>query len=274
MYGVSIFVLREVFEIALIVSVMLAATRGLPGRIPYLLGGFALGALGAGIIAAFTNSINEMADGMGHEILSAIILLTAAAMIGWTAIWMRVHGRELAGKIKAAANESSMWMLTTIIALAVFREGAEMVLFTFGAHAQGTSWLEIFEGGTLGLAGGVVIGALFYLGMITLFARHFLTFTSTLLAFLAAGLAAKGVYYLAMVGLVPEFGYPIWDTSNILPNDNIVGQSLGVLLGYNATPSGIELIVYVATLAVLFTALKLSMAGMHKHNAMPKAANA
>lgn len=272
MYGVSIFILREVFEIALIISVMLAATRGLVGRMPYIWGGMAAGAAGAGLIALFTSKISGMADGMGQEILNASILITAALMIGWTAIWMRVHGRELANNIKEAANKSSMWVLFTIIALAVFREGAEMVLFSFGAHAQGTSWLEIAEGAVIGLIGGAIIGVLFYLGMIKIFARHFLSITSTLLAFLAAGLAAKGVYYLAMVGLVPEFGYQLWDSSGFIDNESILGESLGVLIGYNATPSGIELMTYIATLALIYAGLRYSQASVRKRNDLLNAA--
>lgn len=272
MYGVSIFVLREVFEIALIISVMLAATRGLPNRAPYIWGGMVSGAVGAGLIAAFTHTISGMAGGAGHEILNSIILLSAAAMIGWTAIWMRVHGRKLASDIKEAAQSGSMWVLFTIIALAVFREGAEMVLFSFGAHAQGTSWLEIAEGAVIGMIGGTIIGGLFYLGMIKLFARHFLSITSTLLAFLAAGLAAKGVYYLAMVGLVPELGYQIWDSSAILSNQSIIGESLGVLIGYNATPSGIELLAYATTLALIYMGLKLSQGSLRRRDALVNSA--
>ena len=264
MYGVSIFVLREVFEIALILSVVLAATRGISGRLPYISIGFAGGILGAALIALFTKNISMMADGMGQEILNAGILITAAIMIGWTAIWMRVHGRELAGKLKDAATDRSMWIVTFIIALAVFREGAEMVLFSFGAHAQGTSWGEIFAGGAIGVAGGTVIGTLFYFGMITLFAKHFLNISSILLTFLAAGLAAKGVYYLAMVGLVPEFGYKIWDTSAIIDNESILGESLGVLIGYNATPSGVELMTYTATLVLIYAGLKWSESNQSK----------
>lgn len=274
MHGISIIILREVFEIALIVSVILASTRGLPGRMPYISGGMIAGAIGAAIIAAFTSTISNMADGMGQEILNAGILLTAAVMIGWTAVWMRVHGRELANNIKQAANNRSMWVLFAIIALAVFREGAEIVLFLFGQHVQGISWAEIFAGGTIGLAGGLAIGVLFYLGMIKLFARHFLSFTSTLLAFLAAGLAAKGVYYLAMVGLLPEFGYQIWDTSQLVANNDLLGQSLGVLIGYNATPSGIELMVYAATLALIYGGLKWAHGNARKRNALLNAAAA
>lgn len=271
MYGVSIFVLREVFEIALIVSVMVAATRGMPGRNPYIWGGMLFGCLGAGLIAILTGKISKMAGGMGHEILNAGILLSAAAMIGWTAVWMRVHGRDLANRLKEAANNGAYWLLFTIIGLAVFREGAEMVLFSYGAHAQGTSWGDIMIGGALGLVGGLITGTLFYLGMITLFAKHFLTITSVLLALLASGLAAKGIYYLAMVGLVPEFGYQIWDTSAFIENESILGESLGVLIGYNATPSGIELMTYAATLALIYAGLKYSEASAKKRHALREA---
>ena len=264
MYGVSLFVLREVFEIVLIVSVVMAATRGIAGRTPYIVGGMGAGALGAAIIAFFTRNISAMADGMGQEILSAVILLTAAAMIGWTAVWMRVHGRELANQVKSAVKDKSMWIVSAIIALAVFREGAEMVLFSFGAHAQGTSWPDIFAGGGIGIVGGLIIGGLFYFGMIKLFAKHFLNISSILLTFLAAGLAAKGVYYLAMVGLVPEFGYKLWDTSWAISNESILGESLGVLLGYNATPSGVELMTYVATLVIIYFGLRYSQASLVK----------
>ena len=264
MYGVSLFVVREVFEIALIVSIVLAATRGVVGRGRFISLGFVSGVVGAALIALFTDSISAMADGMGQELMNAAILLAAAAMIGWTAVWMRVHGRELAGKMKAAAAESEMWVISAIIALAVFREGAEMVLFTYGAHAQGTSWAEIMSGGAIGIVGGVVIGTLFYLGVITLFAKHFLNITSTLLAFLAAGLAAKGVYFLAMIGMVPEFGSQLWDSSAFVSNSSIVGQSLGVLIGYNATPSGVELITYLVVLAVIFAALAYALRELKK----------
>lgn len=275
MYGVSLFILREVFEVALIVSIILGATRGVEGRMSYIFYGFIAGIFGAAMIATFTGSISQMADGAGHEIMSAGILLTAAVMIGWTAVWMRIHGREFAGNIKQAAAQSSLWMLTFIIALAVFREGAEMVLFSYGAHAQGTSWPDIFAGGAIGLLGGLVIGTLFYLGMIKLFARHFLSITSIMLTFLAAGLAAKGVYYLAMVGLVPELGYAIWDSSNIVSNDSILGDSLGVLMGYNATPSGIEIITYVATLVIIYAGLRLSQGNKQKQRQnIPNAATA
>lgn len=265
MYGVSLFILREVFEIALILSVVLAATRGLAGRAPWLWGGIAAGAAGAGVIALFTGTISAAADGMGQEILNACILLTAAAMIGWTVVWMRIHGRELAQQIKQVgsditAGNASFYMLAIIIALAVFREGAEMVLFSFGAHAAGTSWAEIAAGAVLGIAGGTIIGSLFYFGMITLFARHFLSASAILLTLLAAGLAAKGVYYLAMVGLVPEFGYALWDTSHILDESSILGETLSVLIGYTASPSGIQLMAYGITLLLIYGGLKWARA--------------
>jgi high-affinity iron transporter len=263
MFGVSLFILREVFEIALILTVIMAATRSIAGRNRYILGGIAAGVAGAAAIALFTENISNMADGMGQEMMNAGILILAAVMIGWTAVWMRVHGRELSQQLKQVgsaiqAGEASFLTLSAIIALAVFREGAEMILFSFGAHASGTSWIDIALGSVIGLAGGMVIGALFYFGMIKLFARHFLSITSILLALLAAGMAAKGIAYLAMIGMVPEFGSMLWDSSHILSDSSIGGESLGVLVGYTARPSGIQLVIYLATLAIIFAGFYLS----------------
>ncbi len=263
MYGVSLFVLREVFEVALILSVVMAATRGLVGRGPYIWGGILAGVLGAVVIAFFTKAISNAMDGVGQEVLNAAILIAAAAMIGWTVVWMQVHGKELKQRIKQVggqigAGSSSFFVLAVIVALSVFREGAEMVLFSFGAHAQGTSWADIAVGAAIGAVGGTLIGGMFYLGVITIFARNFLSVSSVLLAFLAAGLAAKGVYYLAMVGLVPELGYALWDTSSIISEDGIIGQSLSVLIGYTAQPSGIQLVAYSVTLLAIYLGLQYS----------------
>lgn len=43
-------------------------------------------------------------------------------------------------------------------------------------------------------------------------------------------------------------GKPVWDTSWLLDETSIVGKMLHTLFGYTARPSGIQIIVYMATL--------------------------
>lgn len=247
---------REVLEIAIILCVILAATRGLPGRGLWIMGAIALGVAGAAIIALFTESIAAAFEDTGQEILNAAILLSASAMIGWTVVWMKTHGREMSARMRnlggeVVRGETPARMLVLVIALAVFREGSEIVLFSYGLLVSGAPKLAFFTGVGIGFAGGAMVGLMIYLGLIKLGTKHIFSVTSWLLALVAAGLAAKGVSYLVAADLLPELGKGIWNTSHLLPKETLPGQLLSVLVGYDDHPNGMQLLTYLAVLALI-----------------------
>jgi high-affinity iron transporter len=134
MLGVALLVFREVMEAALIISIVCAATRGVPRRGLFVGGGIALGIMGAVIVALGANVIAGVASGAGQDIFNASVLMLAVAMIGWHVVWMSKHGRELAQQMGALggavkAGSSSLTLLLVVVALAVLREGSEIVLF-------------------------------------------------------------------------------------------------------------------------------------------------
>src|SRR3979490_1667056 len=100
MLATAIIVFREVLEAALIVGIVMAASRGVTGRGAWVGGGIAAGILGAMAVAGGAETIAGLAAGTGQEVLNAAILFAAVAMLGWHNIWMRRHSSELA----AAAN--------------------------------------------------------------------------------------------------------------------------------------------------------------------------
>lgn len=166
----ALIIFREVFEIVLIVGIILAATKDLPARLKYVWGGIGLGLLGAGMVAYFIDFISGLAEGVGQEFLNAGILMLAAIFIGSTVIWMKHHAHELKGKLKAlgedvASGTASYLMLTVIIALALLREGSEIVLFTYGMMASGQTISTILMGAAIGLAGGATLGGAFICGV-------------------------------------------------------------------------------------------------------------
>src|SRR5205823_11536534 len=138
-----------------------------------------------------------------------------------------------------------------VVGLAVLREGAEVVLFLYGIVATGTSGSSLFLGGVLGLAAGAAFAALTYLGLLAIPARHIFTVTSILIALLAAGMAAQAVQFLDAAGMINVLGQRLWDSSGWLPQDGIVGRLLHTLIGYTDRPSELQLIAYLATLAVM-----------------------
>jgi len=254
----ALIVFREVLEAALIIGIVLAASRGVPGSRLIAAGGIAAGALGAVVVAALAGTITEAASGVGQEILNAAILGAAVLMLGWHNVWMSRHGREMAARMKALGNDIvigriSAWALGVAIALAVLREGSEVALFLYGIAAGGEKTGAMLAGSAIGLVSGILVGVSLYAGVLRVPLRHFFTVTGALILFLCAGLASQAAGFLVQAGLIPALSESLWDTSWLLDEGSIAGQFLHVLIGYVSRPAGIQALVYVLTLTIIGT---------------------
>src|ERR1700726_4547238 len=130
MPAVALVVFREVLEAALIISIVCAATRGVPHRGRFVIGGIGLGLAGALVVALGAGFIANLAGGAGQDVFNASVLLAAVLMIGWHVVWMSTHGRELSKHMQAVGGavktgSRSLTLLLTVVALAVLREGSE-----------------------------------------------------------------------------------------------------------------------------------------------------
>jgi high-affinity iron transporter len=261
MIAAAIIVLREVIEAALVVGIVLAATRGVAGRGSYVASGVALGLVGAVIVALFAERIAGALEGMGQEIFNAGVLLTATVMLGWHNVWMKRHGAEIAREMKAVGREvttgtRSLAMLLGVVGLAVLREGSEVVLFLYGIAAGGTSSAGMLAGGLLGLVAGVAFGAMLYFGLVAIPTRHLFSVTSALLLLLAAGMAMQAAGFLVQAGKLPALADPLWDTSAWLSEQSVTGQVLHALMGYVARPSGMQVLFFVSVALTLGVLMK------------------
>jgi len=257
-------VFREVFEAGLIVGIVMAATAGIAGRGWWIGGGAAAGVLGACVLALFAASLSAAFEGFGQEFFNAAILLVAVAMLTWHNVWMARHGRELAAEMRAAghavkAGAKSLAGLGVVVAIAVLREGFEVVLFLYGvaAASEPGSGVAIFAGAIAGLALGIATCVLTYLGLLTIPSRHLFAVTTVMLAFLAAGMAAQAVAFLQAANAITTLGATLWDSSWLLSDRSVLGRALHTLIGYSDQPTALELLVYGATLAVTFALLRL-----------------
>ena len=258
MLGAAIIVFREVLEAALIVGIVLAASTGAPRRGFWISTGLAGGVVGAGLVALFAAEIASAAAGIGQELLNAVILLLAVGMLGWHNIWMSRHGRELAATAREVGDAvisgaRPLYVLAVVVGLAVLREGSETVLFLYGIAAGGGLGVgSLLVGGTLGLAGGVVVGATLYLGLLRIPTRRLFTVTSWMVLLLAAGMASQAAGYLVQADLLPPLGNAVWDTSAVLTEDSILGKALHTLIGYVSRPEGIQILFYLVTLCAIW----------------------
>ncbi|MGH8282424.1 MAG: FTR1 family iron permease [Gammaproteobacteria bacterium] len=268
MLATAIIVFREVLEAALVIAVVLGASRGIAKRSWWVLGGIILGALGAGVVAAFAGAIAETFSGSGQAILDAVILLLAVLMLAWHNVWMSGHGRKLAGEIKkigaeVQAGNKTLAALLVICFTAVMREGSEVVLFLFAIVASGGQEHGMIIGGFAGLTAGVAVGALLYRSLLFIPIRYFFTVTGWLILLLTSGLAAQAAGFLTQAGLLPALGTGLWNTSPILSQQSMLGELLHILVGYIARPSGIELLFYGVTLVTIFVLMQIVRRKQH-----------
>jgi high-affinity iron transporter len=263
MLATAIIVFREVLEASLVIGIVLAASRGVPRRGLWVGAGVAAGIIGAALVAAGADAIAAAVNGIGQEVFNATILFTAVAMLGWHNIWMNRHGRELASAAvtlgrAVAGGSRPLYALALVCGIAVLREGSEIVLFLYGiAIASGAGGLAMLAGGVLGLMGGVAVGSLIYFGLLAIPLKRLFTVTSWLILLLAAGMASQGAAFLMQANLLPALGNDLWNTSWLLSENSMLGLLLHVLIGYSAEPAGIQVVFYLATLAIIGGLMRL-----------------
>ena len=259
-----VIVFREVIEAGLIVGIVMAATRSVPRRGWWVAGGILVGTAGAGLVAAFASELGALFDGSGQELFNAAILLVAVGMLTWHNGWMASHGRELAREVRAigsavTAGDRPLTAVAVVVAVAVLREGSEVVLFLYGVFAAGgTSVSGMMVGGAFGVALGAALSALIYLGLLAVPAHRLFAVTTGLITLLAAGLAAQAVFFLQQADYLQGLATPVWDTSWLLGDDSIPGRLFHTLVGYTATPDPAQLLAYALVIAMMLTTMRLA----------------
>lgn len=264
-------VFREVLEAGLIVGIVLAATQGIYRRGTYIALGIVTGLLGASVLAVFAGEITQSLSGFGEEVFNSAILIVAVFMLGWHNLWMASHGRELAAEMKAlghavARGESSLPAMAIVVAVAVLREGSEVVLFLYGIAASGqTSMVYMLVGGLTGVLAGSLVSWLLYRGLITVPLNKLFACTGWLIALMAAGMAGCAAAILAGANLIPAWGYELWDTSSVVADGSMAGRVLQALLGYSDRPMGVQVAAWAVTLALLILGSQLIKRSAKKH---------
>jgi len=257
MFVSLIIVFREAMEAGLIVGIVLAATEGVARRGRWIAGGIAAGAAGASLVAAFAASLSNAFGGAGQEVFTAAILCFAVVMLSWHILWMSRHASAMAAEVREVGQavrlgQRSLAALAVVVAVAVLREGSEVVLFLYGiAAASDTAPLSMASGGVAGLGLACVVSWLLYRGLVIIPLHRLFGVTNALIALLAAGMAGQAAAVLHSADLVPGWGEQLWNTSALLADDSFVGRSLHALMGYSARPSGIQLAAWLATLLML-----------------------
>ena len=256
MFATLIIVFREVFEAGLAIGIVAAALGRAPKALSYIWGGVLAGVAGSIVVAIFAGQLANLFGGFGQEMLNASILILAVLMLAWHTLWMARKGREMAQEFKvlgqqAASGSKPMFAVAVVVATSVLREGAEVVLFLYGAAASsGATALQSLAGGLMGVALGGLVSYVTYKGIVRIPMRWVFSVTTGLITMLAAGMAAQAAHFLQAAGAVNLMENEVWDWSSVLPEKGIAGTFLKALMGYSDRPTQLMLSAFVATLVV------------------------
>ena len=256
MFSVILILFRESLEAALFIGILLAALQNIPDKKKLVTLGVALGVLGSLLMAFLSDRISSSLDGQGSDYLNIAILIVAIAMLIWHCIYASHHGREMTQKAKMIGKEtlegkSERIAITTAVALTVLREGSESVLFLM-SYSNQLFPLEYMMGVLIGLSGGVFVGAVTFLGISRLPVKHLFKYSNLLITVFTAGLASQLAKIITQAGLLDFGASTLWDISSLLPNDSKLGTVLHILVGYEATPSSLQLIFYITLLLIIY----------------------
>jgi high-affinity iron transporter len=256
MLATLVIFLREGVEASMIVAILLAYLNRI-GRREYFrdvfIGvGAALILATAGGVAAY-ETIRSYAGSRVQTIFETVTFLVAASVLTYMTFWMRAHARSLSKELRARADAAldgrARWGLGLLAFQAVGREGLETVVFTL-AIIFSTSTAGALTGAAIGLAGALGIAFVIYrLGHRLNLARFF-TVIGILLMVFAAGLLADSVENLQQLGWLPVLDSPMWHSARLLSENSAFGDVLHSFFGYSDAPTPLQLLIYVAYLAI------------------------
>ena len=242
--------LREGVEAALIIGIVLASLRQM--HRPDLATTVWVGTGSAALISLltailFTRLGLELKD-PGEAIFEGITMLAAAGILTWMIFWMARRSRNMKAELESnvqRASQAGKWSLFGLAFIAVLREGVELALFlTAATFTSSASWTIL--GGVLGLGTAILLGWSFFATTMRLDLGRFFQVTGFVLLLFAAGLVGRSAGELVLAGWIPVLIGHVWDLGGLISEGSVIGQTLGALFGYSASPSLMQILVYAA----------------------------
>jgi high-affinity iron transporter len=198
--GAFVITLREGFEAALVVSLILAylaKTGRLAEHSRSVWLGVAAGVTASASIGAILFVSAGELDGDSEALYEGTAMIVAAGVVTWMAFWMRKQAATIGGHLRAQVNESLAigggLALASVAFVGVAREGVETALFLFASVGESGTAMTLV-GGTAGGAAAVVLGVLFYRGALRMNLSRFFLVTSVLVIAFAAFLIFGGIH--------------------------------------------------------------------------------
>ena len=263
-----ILVLQETLEAALLVSVLLTISSQQWHRVTWLWFGVFGGLVLSFLYASFMAEISEWFDYVGQEVVNASLQILTTLLIivcSWALFKNRQAGTSGAQHREDRFSSIFIACAAGAVALAITREGSEILIYLVGFLQQEEHFHTIVAGSSIGFSIGLSTGILIYYGLMNLPTKWRLLTPVILLALFAGNMLSQAALQLTQADWITSTR-AIWDTSDWLSETSIAGQTLYAVLGYEATPSAAQLIAYIGGMLLV---LAFAAAGKYSNTSHP-----
>ncbi|WDP92782.1 MAG: FTR1 family iron permease [Desulfobacter sp.] len=233
-----IILFREGIEAMLVVAALVAYLRrsGYSDKVKIIWHGVAW-ALAASVAAAWALNSLINASGAGQEAIEGVTMLIASFVLVYVSYWLTAKKDAdrwqafIKEKMDDAMGKGSLFALGLVSFLAVFREGAETILFYQALIAGTTGELTaIWSGMAIAAAGLVAVYLLVRYASIRLPIGLFFGGTAALLFAMAFVFTGQGIMELQVSTMIPTSrlqGWPMITWLGIFPTlETLVGQAM------------------------------------------------
>ncbi len=202
-----VIILREGLEAILIISALVAylLRTGRKDSVRFIYYG-CVAALAASVVTAVLFRSVVSLSGADREALEGLTMLVATAVLFYVSYWLiskmeveRWH-HYIRRKMDTALSRTSLLALSSAAFLAVYREGAETILFYEALYSSAQSGEAILAGFGAGAVALAVVFILVRRYSVRIPVRPFFAVTSALLYYLAFSFAGKGIKELQEAG--------------------------------------------------------------------------
>lgn len=239
-----IIILREVIEASLIISLFLAFSQTFKHSRSWLLKALVLGIISAAIYAMNLNLVSRSFDGVGQELINVTIQgIIYLALLVFLTCAIRQTQTSFTKSLLTA-------MMVLGIILATVREGSEIIIYIYGFATVPELFRSVLLGSGIGAGIGISIGVCIYYVLINMLINTSVKVGYVLLMLVAGSMVSQAVQQLIQADWITG-QYPIWNTSTWISEQSVTGQLLSAIMGYEATPTAIEVIAYLSALFII-----------------------
>jgi len=247
--------LSDALPMIIIITLLLTNKTKQRANVNWLYQGIFIGTFSTIILTFNLDRLAQLFDDKGLELLFSFAYLIIYFCICFL-------------MINENFNQSrKKWHYTAvaIVTLSLSINGSDFLLYLTGYWSQVDAIQSLIIGITLGTGICISIGVLLYFFILYSEYKISRKISSILILLFGAGQLLKGSNLLFQIDLLP-IGRALWDLNYVIKENSELGRFLTALVGYDASPSKLELIIYIIALILPVTVILISRKIIKEHS--------